>query len=242
MEEKDNNETPTLKLPDKDKTINENNDIIIMETKELLYIHFTKNIPYYIVLVYCLYLLSGKTIYSYKFILCVFSWIFIGIFGYFTHVISHNVDLRKIYNSFDNIFTRDKYFNKGMDIFLEIYEFHDETHHDVDINKQIINIIYEFITNIYTQGVALIIFIEIVKLINYKVVLLWCFMYATIHNINYNIIQPSVHRDHHINCHTNYGIDIMDILFNTKYDKKDIENFNHVIINLLIITLVLLYI
>jgi hypothetical protein len=227
MEEKDNNETP-------------NNDKL--NTKTMLYQHFTKNIPYYLVLIYCFYLLSDKSLFSFKFILCVFSWIFIGIFGYFTHVIAHNVDLRKIYNSFDNVFTRNPYFNKGMDMFLKIYEFHDETHHDLVVNKTPTNIFYEFITNIYTQGLAFILFVEFVKLINYKVVLLWCFMYATIHNINYNIIQPSVHRDHHIDCHTNYGIDVMDILFNTKYDKGDIENFNHVSINLLILTIVLLYI
>lgn len=221
MEEKDNNETP----------INDN-----LNTNAMLYQHFIKNIPYYIVLIYCLYLLSDKSFYSFKFILCVFSWIFIGILGYFTHVIAHTVDLRKIYNSFDNVFTRNPYFNKGVDMFLKIYEFHGETHHDLDVNKQTYNIFYEFITNIYTQGLAFILFVEFVKLINYKVVLLWCFMYATIHNINYNIIHPSVHRDHHIDCHTNYGIDVMDILFNTKYDKKDIENFNHVSINLLILT------
>lgn len=221
MEEKDNNETP----------INDN-----LNTKAMLYQHFIKNIPYYIVLIYCLYLLSDKSFYSFKFILCVFSWIFIGILGYFTHVIAHTVDLRKIYNSFDNVFTRNPYFNKGVNMFLKIYEFHGETHHDLDVNKQTYNIFYEFITNIYTQGLAFILFVEFVKLVNYKVVLLWCFMYATIHNINYNIIHPSVHRDHHIDCHTNYGIDVMDILFNTKYDKKDIENFNHVSINLLILT------
>ena len=157
-----------------------------------------------------------------------------------SYLLKHNIDLRKIYNSFDNIFTRNYYFNEGVDTVLKVYEFHDETHHDLDVNKKYQNIFYEFITNIYTQGLAFIIAVEFVKLINYKVVLLWCFMYATIHNINYNIIQPSVHRDHHINCHTNYGIDVMDILFNTKYDENDIENFNHVVINLLIITFILL--
>jgi hypothetical protein len=187
-----------------------------------------------------LYLLSGKTLCNFKFLNCVFSWIFIGILGYFTHVISHNIDLRKIYNSFDNNYTRNQYFNTTMDTFLKIYEFHSETHHDLEINKDALNIFYEVITNIYTQGLGFIIFVEFVKLIDYKVVLLWCFMYATTHNINYNILQPSVHRDHHINCHTNYGIDVMDIIFNTKYDNNDIENFNHVIVNLLLITFIIL--
>jgi len=209
------------------------------ETQLMLCKHFIKNIPYYIVLIYCLYLLSGDTLCSFKFINCIFTWIFICIFGYFTHVISHSVDLRKIYNSFDNIFTRNQYFNKGMNTFLKIYEFHNETHHNLEVNKDPKYIFYEFITNIYTQGIALIIFIEFVKLLNYKVILLWSLLYATIHNINYNIINPSVHRDHHIDCHTNYGIDVMDIIFNTKYDIDDIENFNHVIVNLIIITNIL---
>ena len=177
-----------------------------------------------------------------NFLFCLISWIFIGLVGYFTHVISHNIDIRKIYNSSNNIFTHNPTLNTVMDTFFNLYEFHDEIHHNLDVNKEGLNILYEFITNIYTQGLGFIIFVEFIKLINYKVVVLWCFMYATIHNINYNIIQPSVHKAHHINCHTNYGIDVLDILFNTKYDKNDIENFNHAIINLVIITFILLYI
>jgi hypothetical protein len=209
-------------------------------TYRMLYQHFLKNIPFYIVLSYCLYLISGKSFCSINYLRCIFSWIFIGILGYFTHVISHNVDLRKIYNMFDNVFTRNEYYNKAMDSILKVYEFHDESHHNLEINKEPINIFYEFVTNIYTQGLWFILLVEFVKLIDTKVVLLWCFMYATIHNINYNIVHPSVHQDHHKDCHTNYGIDVMDIVFNTKYDKNDIENFNHVSINLLILTFIIL--
>jgi len=218
----------------------EEKDDIETTTYRMLYKHFLKNIPFYIVLGYCLYLISGKSFCSFNYLRCIFSWIFIGILGYFTHVISHNVDLRKIYNMFDNVFTRNEYYNKAIDAILKVYEFHDESHHNLEINKEPLNIFYEFVTNIYTQGIWFILLVEFVKLIDTKVVLLWCFMYATIHNINYNILHPSVHRDHHKDCHTNYGIDVMDILFNTKYDKEDIENFNHVSINLLILTLIIL--
>ena len=218
----------------------EEKDDIETTTYRMLYQHFLKNIPFYIVLSYCLYLISGKSFCSINYLRCIFSWIFIGILGYFTHVISHNVDLRKIYNMFDNVFTRNEYYNKAMDSILKVYEFHDESHHNLEINKEPINIFYEFVTNIYTQGLWFILLVEFVKLIDTKVVLLWCFMYATIHNINYNILHPSVHRDHHKDCHTNYGIDVMDIVFNTKYDKNDIENFNHVSINLLILTFIIL--
>ena len=53
-------------------------------------------------------------------------------------------------------------------------------------------------------------------------------------------LQPSTHRDHHIDSSTNYGIDTLDIFFETKYDINDIEDFNHAAINLLIITCVIL--
>jgi len=71
--------------------------------------------------------------------------------------------------------------------------------------------------------------------------MLCALMYATTHNINYVYLKPSVHRDHHIDNSTNFGIDIADILFDTKYNLDDIETHNHVSINLIIITLIIVY-
>ena len=61
------------------------------------------------------------------------------------------------------------------------------------------------------------------------------------HIINYNIIKPKVHEEHHEDKNTNFGIDIWDILFNTK-NNSDIENFNHSIINLIIILIIFYFI
>jgi sterol desaturase/sphingolipid hydroxylase (fatty acid hydroxylase superfamily) len=88
------------------------------------------------------------------------------------------------------------------------------------------------------QGLGVVL---IIKLIDIRVLLLWAFMYATVHNINYVFIKPTTHKDHHVNNHTNYGLDVVDILLNTKYDYNDIEVHNHVAINLILITYVICY-
>ena len=69
-------------------------------------------------------------------------------------------------------------------------------------------------------------------------IVLWGILYTTVHNINYNIVPSSVHIKHHLDKNTNYGIDIWDIIFQTKYnnDPTDIENINHYTINLFICT------
>jgi sterol desaturase/sphingolipid hydroxylase (fatty acid hydroxylase superfamily) len=81
----------------------------------------------------------------------------------------------------------------------------------------------------------------IIKLIDIRVLLLWAFMYATVHNINYLYVKPTTHKDHHVNHHTNYGLDFVDILLNTKYDYNDVEQHNHAAINLILITYVICY-
>ena len=54
----------------------------------------------------------------------------------------------------------------------------------------------------------------------------------------YNLVPCKEHINHHKNPDTNYGIEIYDILFNTK-NKNDVsvENYNHYSINLIIITI-----
>ena len=66
--------------------------------------------------------------------------------------------------------------------------------------------------------------------------------YATVHNINYNIVSPQTHQNHHKDKNTSYGLDIFDILFNTKYDVNEIENYNHGAINIIVLTLLFCYI
>jgi hypothetical protein len=91
----------------------------------------------------------------------------------------------------------------------------------------------EIINNIMTQGGLLIMVKYFLQLLDNRVILLWAFFYATVHNINYNLLPPLTHRQHHLNDKTNYGIDIWDIIVGSKYDWQTIETHNHAAVNVL---------
>jgi hypothetical protein len=164
-----------------------------------------------------------------------FSFIFILLFGHIMHRLSHNVNFTKVYNNHKKG-NMNAHVDCILSNFFAILDFHRTTHHDLSINKKPINIFYEFINNFFTQGGLLIIFIWFCNnCIDMRIILLWALMYATAHNINYAFLKPTAHRDHHLREDTNYGLDVADIIFDTKYDLNDIENHNHISINLIII-------
>lgn len=68
--------------------------------------------------------------------------------------------------------------------------------------------------------------------------ILFTLFYSTVHNYNYGQLRVNdVHYLHHINIFTNIGPDVCDIAFNTKNPKDiEVENTNHYIPNLIIIT------
>ena len=74
-----------------------------------------------------------------------------------------------------------------------------------------------------------------VKLLDNDVLLFTTFLYTSFHMINYHILKVPTHVKHHENSNTNFGPDIMDILFNTKQDRDFIEDMNHGVINVVII-------
>ena len=119
-----------------------------------------------------------------------------SILGYFSHYVSHRINFTNYCKNTNNIFMDNRYTGPVIKSAIRFLDFHDVIHHDTSINKQFINIVYEFINNVVLQGLALVIFI---KLIDIRVAILWTFMYATIHNINFLLISPTTHRDHHIN-------------------------------------------
>ena len=86
------------------------------------------------------------------------------------------------------------------------------------------------------QGFGIIL---IIKCLDIKSLILWSFMYATMHQGNYYLFSTSTHIDHHKKPTTNYGVDTMDIIFNSKYDMNDLEYHNHVAINLILITYII---
>jgi len=187
-----------------------------------------------------------------SFIISIFS-------GYYVHVYSHLYDYEKLYktlwssSNFIGCLLRklpikiQYILNK----FVYLLDFHDKIHHDTSVNKKWNNLLIEFCMNIYTEGVALIILFKLFDFgihirgsifkINYPILFAWSILYATIHNINYNIVTPICHIQHHINEKTNYGIDFMDIIMGSKYDDVP-EKMNHASINVIVIMLFIIYI
>jgi len=200
-----------------------------------------KNKWFYLALFICFFIFRHYGATSSSHIALAFSFIFILAMGHITHRLSHNLHFLDIYNRHKkgNI-------NGHVDAILtkvfNLLDFHRITHHDTSINKEPANICYEFLNNFLTQGGGLILFVWFYnRFIDTRIVLMWALMYATAHNINYLFIKPTVHRDHHLHEDTNFGLDIADIIFDTKHDLNDVEDHNHISINLILITLVIVY-
>jgi hypothetical protein len=186
----------------------------------------------------------------------IITFILALLLGWYIHYLSHAYDLILIYQNSNNFITNFIKKNKKLDkIFKNIIyystDFHDKIHHNTSINKQKFNLFWEFFQNFLMEGGLLILlaYYYNIKLkignftfkFNKAVLLLWGLLYASVHNINYIILGCTQHVNHHINPKTNYGIDILDILFDTKYDMQNIEDINHASLNLILITLAIIY-
>ena len=216
--------------------------ININESKslKLLIKNIKINFPFYCISLICLYFLCKKT--NHNYIFSVISFIFISGFGYFVHWCSHAIPWTELYEKQDNFFTKNRYTDEFVRCFLNFMEFHDITHHDSDINKSFKNIFLEAVNNSVTQGLLFVFAAIIIKQVDLWACILWALLYATFHNINYLFIKPDTHKNHHIDPTTNFGIDIWDIIFNTKYENEEPEDYNHYSINLILLTILLYYI
>ena len=202
----------------------------------------------------------------------IFTYIFIAFWGYLMHYISHSINFTDAYKNSTNIVCRILHQIPIINPIIEtiLYytlDFHSIIHHDTSINKTPTNIIVEAVQNFLTQGGLLIIFNNLYKptflfknttvavTLNNYILMLWALFYATVHNINYNITHPIEHKNHHIDPKTNYGIDIVDIILNSKYNNNThphnhtlptpqpitIEDHNHAAINIILITIYLIW-
>lgn len=215
------------------------------------------------------YYTTGNNINSY--ISGTFTYIFIAFWGYLMHYISHSINFTDVYKNSTNIACRILHQNPIINQMIEtiLYytiDFHSVIHHDTSINKTPTNIIIEAVQNFLTQGGLMIMFNKLFNptflfdkfyfkiTLNNHILMLWALFYATVHNINYNITHPIEHKNHHINPKTNYGIDIVDIILNTKYNNHNhntstplnhppitIEDHNHAAINIILITIYLIW-
>ena len=163
-----------------------------------------------------------------------------GLIGYLIHIMGHNFIITDYLNNTNNILKEIPILNKIIYFIAYFLDFHDKIHHNTGINKEDNNLIIEFIMNFITQGLAFYLLIKFLKYIDEKFAILWGLAYSTVHLINYNLKTPQAHIEHHIDQYKNYGMDIFDIIFGTKYNLNTIENYNHYSINFIIITCIII--
>ena len=195
-----------------------------------------------------------------KIIVSLLSLIIAATVGWMVHLFSHSFDFTQILTHIQNNSNTLTYIFKIIPPFKFIafaltnqLDFHHKIHHNTDINKQPTNLIIEFIQNILTQGLLLAILLRNLGItinakpgksplqFNYATMIMYAFLYATVHIINYNLDPSICHEQHHANEKTNLGIDFLDVIFNHKYDPSCIEHVNHYAINISIICLIIYF-
>ena len=201
----------------------------------------------------------------------LFLKILMGFFSLFlTILLSYKIHYYSHYSQFDclvsSFFKSNKKSKKTfsskilniLSVFIKTFEkyvldFHTKYHHDSDINKKWVLILYEGLQNIFNCGGILVLFFYLldIKLIifnqiyyfNYNIIFLWALTYTTYHLINYTFKGPNnTHENHHKDPFKNFGPDFMDILYDTKYDINNLDDINDGVINLIFVTIFLLLI
>jgi hypothetical protein len=185
-------------------------------------------------------ILLTKTLESKYLVATFITMLLTPLVGYVGHVLSHQFNFCKM-----------AYEKHHLDMdpltrtitYLVVYslDFHRKIHHNTCVNKKYINLVIEALQNIVTQGFALM-WLNKLFLKNFlvnEVILLYAFIYTTLHLINYNLYKSKAHENHHTNPKINYGPYFFDILFNTADEEGKQEDWNILSINIIIITLII---
>ncbi len=215
------------------------------------------NGKFWISILFIIWLITYNGTQGYTLTEGIISFLAAILLGYIVHYVSHAYDFEKLYNNsswplIKYIKSKPKVDKVIRKFILYTLDFHDKIHHNSSINRTPFNITMEFLQNIFMEGGILILFSTKTNLsinilggkfrFNRAILLLWGLIYASVHNINYRFFENSQHRNHHIDPKTNYALDILDILFDTKYDINNIENINFDWgINMVIITFFIIY-
>tara|TARA_B100001093_G_scaffold497337_1_gene544148 strand:+ start:197 stop:1312 length:1116 start_codon:yes stop_codon:yes gene_type:complete len=178
--------------------------------------------------------------------------------GYVVHLIAHLMEYEEVYDDFVNYNKNflgkfPESFHKFIKILIRYtLGFHDVIHHNSSINKKWYNIIIEGIQNLFMEGGFLIVLSiltdfgiklgkEIYKL-NHSVILLWALLYTTVHLINYRVVHPNAHINHHMDYYKNLSLtDFFDLFFGTKYNKEDIQDLKHFTFNVIVICILIIF-
>jgi len=203
---------------------------------------FTKNYISHISILISIFILYKGVKNDRTMINIFLSFILVSIHGYIAHYMGHKINFVNWLNNSNNILKEYTITNTIFSSIAKILDFHNNIHHDTDINKKPINIINEFLNNFITQGFFPFLLILILKSIDLKVCFVWGLSYATVHNINYLYLMPKTHSDHHKDSNKNFGMDIWDIIFGTKYDWDDVEDVNHYAINFVLCSIIVVLI
>ena len=177
--------------------------------------------------------------------------------GYDLHRKTHERDITALYNKWDSpvLHYIKKYIpwlETGIKWFVYHCDFHDKIHHDSNINKRPYNVLVEVYQNLLSEGLiaaALCYWLRPAITIcgrtitpHIPTIVFWALLYTSAHNINYEILRPQEHINHHLNPQTNFGIDLLDILFGTKYEPEGFEIMHHAVPNIVVITALILLI
>ena len=220
--------------------INDNNVRLLCD----LLISLNTNIKTYIVLLLCIGLISYKNNKSIIVGMITFVWtIWVG---YWAHFLAHNKTFLDYFADENNIFSFNPFIHECNKKF---FHFHDKVHHDSKVNKNLENIIIEIIQNLIFQGIGLLCILFIKERLLFPVgtrsiickpiILFWATYYATVHIINFNIVESEIHAQHHQNKYTNYDFDIFDIIHSSKTAPIIREQLDHTMINAIILTFII---
>lgn len=151
----------------------------------------------------------------------IFTGTILYVWAYLIHVLAHNVPLLTFFHSF---------------------------HHDDKINSTWWAELIETSVNILgSGGISLAVIAMIIdKKLHYNfldshVLLFTTFLYTSFHMINYHLLKVPTHVNHHKDPNTNFGPDIMDIVFGTKMQGDRFEDMNHGIVNVLVILSIIMF-
>ena len=182
------------------------------------------NYPYIIVQIISVIIINAYT--DNNLFLSFFSLIFIQFWSYISHMYAHSTYIPS---------------------FMKMHDLH----HNSAISNQPYYILIEFYINIMFAGGFILIIYNLFfqrffgnqyKIFNYYIILSWCLIYSSYHLINYHFLSIKTHENHHEYIGTtNFSPDWWDIIFETKIEKDAIENTNSSIINIIIVTILILW-
>jgi len=237
----------------------------LLKRKKSLGESFTKNYIFwsvYVMSMVCLSLRYGTQSTGYKNIIGgLLTTLTCMVVGWSVNMWVHVNDFQKTY---EDILNSETIFSKALNslptfvhkiiswIARHVFDFHDKTHHDSSVNEIWYNVLMEALENVLMEGGIIVVLSrmfniglrihEEVYVFNHSISLAWALLYTTVHLINYKLIRQNTHMDHHKDCYTNFGIDTLDIVFNTKYDINEPEVFNHGAINMFFLTALIVFI